>query len=77
MLPAYAGVILIPQIENRRPYGASRVCGGDPSSGISATITAVVLPAYAGVILALANEYQKYIGASRVCGGDPKPPIIK
>ena len=56
---------------------ASRVCGGDPSSGISATITAVVLPAYAGVILALANEYQKYIGASRVCGGDPKPPIIK
>ena len=50
MLPAYAGMILVPGYHERQNDGAPRVCGDDPCAERSAPILMTVLPAYAGMI---------------------------
>jgi len=53
ILPAYAGVILLPDASPVATVYSSRVCGGDPTRKTKDCYCGLILPAYAGVILAI------------------------
>ncbi len=50
LFPAYAGVILAKNNQNKQMTAFSRVCGGDPLKGANLEDADLLFPAYAGVI---------------------------
>ena len=71
MLPAYAGMILVPARDIPPGEGAPRVCGDDPIATEGRSIAYTVLPAYAGMILISSRWRPTRSSAPRVCGDDP------